>query len=275
MSEAVAERSWDAKAAARSALAAAGVLWFIPACLGQWIFAAYIAAQYVGPALAGDVSGWNDVMVNGLIAGDLVGNFALGVHLFVALVITVGGTLQLMPAIRKRAPAFHRWTGRLYIAIALLTSIAALYMVWTRDQIGAVVNDIAISIDGVLIIVFALFAISAARARRFEAHQRWAMRTFLAVSGVWTMRVLYGFLGFLAQGRPPGVGENMDGPTDLAVGFGSYLLPLAIYEIYLRARQSGAAAPKYAAALLLLLAAGATALGVFAAAVGMWLPRMT
>src|SRR5690242_6659091 len=148
---------------AQAVLTASGALWFAVACVGQWIFAAYITVQYVAPALRNDFSGWNDVMANGLIRGDVAGNAALVVHLFIALVITVGGTLQLMPAIRNRVPVFHRWTGRLYIAIALVTSIAGLYMVWTRHQVGGVINYLGISVDAALIIVFALMTIQIGR----------------------------------------------------------------------------------------------------------------
>jgi len=275
MSEATVARVTDSSAAAQNVLKASGVIWFIPACIGQWIFAVYIAAQYVGPAFVNDFSGWNDVMVNGLIEGDVVGNIALGIHLFIAFWITVGGTLQLMPAVRRRAPAFHRWNGRAYVVVAFVTSIAALYMAWTRDQIGEWPALAAISIDAVLIMMFALLALNAARARRFDVHQRWATRLFLVVSGVWFMRVMYGFLGLISGGRPPGVTENLDGPTDVAVSFGCWLLPLAIYEIYVRAKQSGDAGFKLSAAALVLVAAIATSLGVFAATMGMWLPRIS
>jgi hypothetical protein len=275
MSEAVIARAEDASGAAHKALLASGVLWFIPACIGQWIFAAYIAVQYIGPAFVADFSGWNDIMVNGLIQDDWIGNIALGIHLFIAFAITVGGTLQLMPAIRKRAPVFHRWNGRVYMIVAFVTSIAALYMTWTRDQIGGIPALTAISIDAVLIMAFALLALNAARGRRFDVHQRWATRLFLVVSGVWFMRVMYGFLGLLAGGTPAGVTDNLDGPTDVAVSFGCYLLPLAIYEIYVRAKASGDAGFKLSAAALVVVAAIATGLGVFAAALGMWLPRLS
>jgi hypothetical protein len=275
MSEAVLARTRDVHGAAQKVLQTSAVLWFIPACIGQWIFAAYILVQYVGPALFGNLAGWNEIMPNGLIPGDVVGNIALGIHLFIAFAITVGGTLQLIPAVRNGVPVFHRWNGRFYVVIALITSIAAIYMTWTRDQIGSDFNEVAITIDGLLIIAFSLLAISAARARRFDVHQRWATRLFLVVSAVWFMRVMYGFLGLAFGGRPPGVGDNLDGPTDLGIGFACYVLPLAVYELYVRAKQSGDTAFKLSTAALVTICAVATAMGVFAAALGMWFPRMS
>lgn len=273
MTEAIAARA-PSRMNLDALLRATGVLWFIPACAGQWLFAYYVAVQYGVTAFGGNLGAWNDVMHNGLVAGDLVGNIALMVHIAVAFVITVGGTLQLIPFVRNRFRAFHRWNGRTYVLIAMLTSIAALWMVWTRDGLGTIVNDIAISIDAVLIIVFAWMMWRTAAARRFDVHQRWALRTFMVVSGVWFMRVMYGFMIMLVQGPPPGVGNNMDGPTDIAVAFGSYLLPLAVLEIYFWGKRNGGAA-KLAAAGVVTVAALCTAVGVFGAAMVFWIPRLT
>jgi hypothetical protein len=272
MSEAVAVRPAPG-VSADAILRASGVLWFIPVVIGQWVFAYYIAVQYGASAFSGNLAAWNEIMVNGIIPGDVRGNTALLLHIAIAFWITVGGTLQLMPFVRNNARTFHRWNGRFYIVIAFVTSIAAIYMTWARDQLGGVVSAVGISIDGVLIMVFAAMAWRAAMARRFDAHQRWAMRLFLAVSAVWFMRVMYGFLILVAQGRPPGTTDEMNGPTDLFVGFGSYLIPLAVLELYFWAKRSGAAA-KLATAGVVTLAAGATAVGVAGAIMVMWLPRI-
>lgn len=273
MSEAVAVRPAPS-VPADAILRVSGVLWFIPAAIGQWVFAYYIAVQYGASAFSGNLAAWNEIMVNGIIPGDVWGNTALLVHIAIAFWITVGGTLQLMPFVRNKARTFHRWNGRFYIMIAFVTSIAAIYMTWARDQLGGVVSAVGITIDGVLIMVFAAMAWRAAMARRFDAHQRWAMRLFLAVSAVWFMRVMYGLLILAAQGRPPGVTDEMNGPTDVIVGYGSYLIPLAVLELYFWAKRSGAAV-KLAAAGVVTLAAGATAMGVAGAIMVMWLPRIT
>src|SRR5438552_941848 len=120
MGETVLPRRREASAVARSALQTSAIAWFAPALIGQWFFAYHIVAAYVAPAFAGNFASWNRRLFAGLIAGDTVGNSALVAHLFIALVITVGGTLQLFPQIRAYAPAFHRWNGRLYILIAFV-----------------------------------------------------------------------------------------------------------------------------------------------------------
>lgn len=267
MSEAVAPRTWDANAAARSALQMSATAWFVPALIGQWFFAYHIAAVYIRTAFAGDFAAWNDRLFVGLVAGDLVGNLALAAHLFIAFVITIGGTLQPIPQIRKYAPAFHRWNGRLYIGIAFITSLAGLYMIWTRDTFGGIlINDISVSLDAVLIMVFAAMALRYAMARRIAVHRRWALRTFMVVSGVWFTRVIYAFLTAL-PGETPGVTDDMSGPTNIVIGFASYLLPLAILELYLRAQRSPNMFVKFATAALVLAAAGATSIGVYGTAI--------
>ncbi len=271
MSDAIAGPS--PRRAADAALKTGAALWFTVAAAGQWLFAYYIASQY-GGVLVGDMSSLSDHMPVGAVPGDLVGNAALIVHLFIAFTITVGGTLQLMPLVRSAAPAFHRWNGRIYVVTALVTSIAALYLTWSRDGIGTVVSDVAITINAMLIIAFAALAWRAALARDFAAHNRWALRLFLVVSGVWFMRVMYGFVIMLAQGEPPGVGNNMDGPLNYFISFACYLLPLALAELYFLAKRGGAGA-KAAMAVVLVLAAGATGLGVFGATMVFWLPRLS
>ncbi len=253
----------DAKAAARSALHWSAVAWFVPTLIGQWIFAYHIAAVYFRTALAGNFGAWNDRLFVGFVTGDLLGNIALAVHLFLALVITLGGTLQLIPGIRTRAPAFHRWNGRTYVAVAFLTSLAGLYMIWTRDTFGGIlINDISVSLDAVLIMVFATLAVRHARARRLDVHRRWALRLFMAASGVWFTRIIYAFLDALPF-ETPGITEGMTGPANIAIGFASYALPLALLELYFRGQRSPRTSVRVAAAAIVTAAAVATAIGVY------------
>jgi len=259
-------RTWDANAAARSALQTSATAWVVPALIGQWFFAYHIARAFIGTALAGNLAAWNKTLFVGLVPGDLVGNVALAAHLFIAFAITVGGTLQLIPHIRTRAPAFHRWNGRAYIVSAFVASLAGLYMIWTRKTFGGIlINDISVSLDAVLIMIFASIALRHAMARRIDVHRRWALRTYMVVSGVWFTRVFYAFLGIL-PGDTPGSTDDMTGPTNIVIGFASYLLPLSVLELYFLARRSPSPFAKFATAALVLAAAVATGIGVFGTA---------
>src|SRR5262245_21409739 len=203
MNATVATRTWNGHAAAQSALQSSAMVWFVPAFIGQWLFAYHIAVTYIATALAGNAAVWNKRLFVGLVPGDSIGNSALVAHLFIAFVITVGGTLQLIPQIRKYAPEFHHWNGRIFIVIAFVSSLAGIYMIWTRKTFGGILmNDIGVSLNGVLIMVFAAFTLRHAMARNIEVHQRWALRTFMAVNGVWFLRVIYAFLGAVPGDTP-------------------------------------------------------------------------
>ncbi|HEU4664032.1 MAG TPA: hypothetical protein VFS55_08375, partial [Dokdonella sp.] len=76
--------------------------WWIVAFAGQLLFAAYIVMFYLRNALAGHPEAWNDVIADGYVRGDTIGNLVLAAHLAVALAVVAGGTLQLVPCIRAR-----------------------------------------------------------------------------------------------------------------------------------------------------------------------------
>ncbi len=250
-----------------------GALWFLLAYLGQLLFAFYAAAYYGGSALRGDFAAWNEILPFGRIDGDTAGNAALSAHLALAVIVTAFGPLQLVPQIRSKFPLFHRWNGRLYLLAGVIAAIAGAYLIWTRGTLGGLINQISVTGNAVLIVVFGAVAARYAMKRDFETHRRWATRFFLVVSGVWFFRVmLMGWI--LANGAPVGIGEELDGPVAYALGFAQYLLPLAAYEIYWRARDLGGAGARIGAALMMIALIAATGLGIFGAAMGMWLPRL-
>jgi hypothetical protein len=263
------------RAVGRTALEAAARLWFVVALVGQWLFAAYTAAFYGGSAARGDVLAWNKHLPHGYTAGDQLGNLALITHLVLAAVVSVGGPLQLVPRLRSRFPAFHRWSGRLYMLAAFILGAGGLYLTWSgRRVVGDATQHVGVSLNAVLILVCAAQAWRHALARRFDPHRRWALRLFLAMSGVWFFRV--GLMSWLiVWGGPVGFDPRaFQGPFLSALSFGQTLVPLALLEAYLRARDRGTPRARYALAGLLLACSLATAVGVFGTVVGMWLPRL-
>jgi hypothetical protein len=273
MSDAVMARAPDWGATARATLKASAVLWFAVALAGQFLFALYILGFYGGTALRGDWQAWNDRLINGFVAGDAAGNAALVSHMVLALIMNVAGPLQFVPAVRKHTPTFHRWTGRTYITTAFVISLGALYMVNAREGLGAF-NSAAIQVDAVLIMLFAAITLRFALARKFAQHHRWALRTFMVVSGVWFMRVGYTVLGIAFQGDVPGVTSQLNGPTDQVLGWACYLLPLAVLELYFLATDRKGAALKFAVAALVGAGAVVTAGGVVGLTLFSWIPKV-
>jgi hypothetical protein len=240
-------------------------LWFVVAFIGQSLFVVHIVSFYGRTALMGNFAAWNKHLSPGYVAGDSIGNSSLGMHLMMAAIITFCGMLQLIPQIRQRAPAFHRWVGRIYIPAAFLASLSALYLVLIRggsSDEGA--HHAGIVLNGVLIMVCAAMALRYALARNFAVHRRWAMRLFLTVSGVWFFRVGLFFWILVNGGRAVGFDdETFSGPALVFLSFAQYLLPLAVLEIYLHLRNRGGAVSKYALAALFGVFTLATAVGLF------------
>ena len=255
--------------AAGHALQATGVLWFLVAVAGQIAFAAHVFLFYGGRAMDGNVEAFNKRLINGFIEGDPLGNFVLVLHLAFAFVITVGGPLQLIPQIRSRWPTFHHWNGRIYLLAALVMAFGGLWMVWTRGVLGGAANHLGISLNALFIIFFAIVAVKNAIARDIDTHRRWALRLFLAVSGVWFIRIGYASWIILNQG-PAGMTGKLDGPFDIFIALASFTIPLLVLELYFRAQDSRAVLSKLAMATLMLTVTAITALGAFGTVTIMW-----
>jgi uncharacterized membrane protein len=256
------------------ALTAASRFWFAVLVVGQWIFIVYLIRFYGGNALHGDFNAWNKIFPSAHVPGAAVHNTMVALHLALAVAIMACGQLQLVPGVRARAPALHRWTGRFYALAVVVSCLVGLQMVWLREQnTGDVFQQLGISLDAVLTIVFAALAVHYAIARDIKTHRRWALRLFLGASGVWFFRV--GLMAWIMINQAP-VGfdpKTFRGPFLTILSFASYLLPLALLELYLRARERGPAA-KSAMAAGLVVATLVMGVGIAGAAMMMWLPRM-
>ncbi|MFK8030491.1 MAG: DUF2306 domain-containing protein [Gammaproteobacteria bacterium] len=249
-------------------------MWFSVAAAGHWIFLAYILAVFYPPVIEHGLEGLKGShLPSGFVKGDTLGNLASVGHVLLAAIIIGGGPLQLIPGVRNRFPTFHRWLGRSYLVAAVSSAIAGLYMTWTRSPLGDVITQIGISGDGVLIIVFAAFAVHHAMGRRFKAHRQWALRLFLVASAVWFYRV--GLMGWAMLTGGIGVEwETLTGPYIYFLTFAQYLLPLAMLEWYFYCERQSTPSMLIAFSTTLFTLTALMAFGIFAATMGLWLPGM-
>ena len=266
--------STPGRGVAARALRWAGLIWFLVAAFGQAAFIWFILAFYGARTAAGNFAGWNDKpLIDGYIAGDHAGNFVFATHVLLASVVTFAGLMQLVPALRRAFPGWHRWTGRTFLVIACFMALSGVWLAVVRGTYLSVISAVAILINGLLILVFAALAWRHAVKRRFDRHRIWAMRTFMVVSGVWFLRV--GLMGWVVVNQGPvGMRDDMSGPADIVLTFGSYLIPLALLELYFRAGRSANAVLKTFAAALVFAAAAFTAVGVFGTIAFMWAPHL-
>ncbi len=261
-------------ATAKRWLGRAGLLWLLVAITGQMIFALYVAIIYGGVLTGGGYESWNRSPAQAYRPGDGFGNLMFGLHAIFAIVIITGGIAQLTPALRRRMPGFHRWTGRAYMVSAGVLSLGGIALIAWRGTVGNGVMHAGTISNGIAILVCAGMAWMLARRRQFEAHRRWALRLFLCVSGVWFFRV--GLMAWLLTFRAP-VGfdpKSFTGPFLEFLSFAQYLLPLAVLQLYFHAMDRGGAVLRWGMVGLLTVLALLTAFGIFGATMGMWLPRL-
>lgn len=258
------------KLIATTSLTVSARLWCVTALLGLWVFVYYIAAFYGGPTLSGNFEAWNAnrFLEHGHVPGDTAGNLLFAAHVLLAALITFSGTLQLIPRLRIRAAAFHRWNGRFFLIAACTATLAGAYMSWIRGDVS-----LAINLNGALILVCAALAWRHAHRREFDAHRRWALRAFLVVNGVWFLRV--GVMGwFIVNQALLGNEVSFEDPLVKFWKYGSYLVPLAVLELYFYAQTRGGAASRLAMSGMLLVLTAVMGGGIFGAFMFLWRPLL-
>ena len=273
MSTAVLTNRLDLDSVADSSLKAAARFWFVVTVIGQLMFAFAVASFYGLTALRGDFHGWSRFISRGYVSGDSLGNLAVVVHVGSAVGIMLAGALQLIPQIRNRFPAFHRWNGRIYMLTAVSLSIAGLYMTWIRGSVGDIFQHLGSSLNAVLIMLSAAMALRYALARDFKTHRRWALRLFLVASASWFLRLMF-FLSLLLFGPVGFDPTTFRGPLLTFLSFASYLLPLAVLELYLRAQDRAGTLGRMATAVGLFVLTLAMVAGVFAVTMAIWVPQV-
>ena len=254
------------------ALNHATTFWYLCTLIGQWAFAVYVVLYHGALIFSKGLKGMGAThMPNGYIPGDHAGNLILAVHLITAVVVIGGGPLQLIPVIRKKHPKFHRKLGRIYFIFALFGAIGGLFLVWTRPRpsFGSIYQDIAISIEAVLIVLFGLLAFYYAVKRKFNFHQVWTLRLFLVASGVWFLRIGYKAWYFIEAVFGFKIAHFFD-----YWSFGSFVIPLAVFEYYRKTLQRGIKTEQCIMTLLLFSLTLIMCLGIYLAIVEMWLPRI-
>lgn len=264
----------DVASGGLAALRFSAATWWVVAIVGHVVFGAYIIATYGAATLHADTAAWNRVWPTGYMPDKPIGNLIVAIHVLLASVVAIFGPLQLVPALRRHAPWFHRWNGRIYVTVAIVVGLAGLAMMATERSFVGASQNVNVAINGVLLIVCAVLAWHRARARDFAAHRRWALRLFVLAAGVWLFRI--GLSAWIAVnggivGFDP---RTMQGPALFTLALGEWVIPLLILEAYLSAEKARSAAARYIVAVLLLVSTAATGFGVYRATIGMWLPPM-
>jgi uncharacterized membrane protein len=110
------------------------------------------------------------------------------------------GAAQFNPWLRRTRPRVHRWTGRAYVALAVLGSLAGIWLALHSDGPG---RRAPLALLGLLWLWFTLDGWRRARARDFAAHRLLMIRSYVvALVFVWARLlamppvapILFGFI---------------------------------------------------------------------------------
>lgn len=263
---------WEISAVADKSLKAATRFWFAVTVLGQLAFGFAVASFYGLTALRGDYHGWT--ITNGHMPGITPRTPAVAMHLIGAALVMLAGAVQLVPGVRNRFPAFHRWNGRVYMLTAVMLSGAGIYMTWSRGSVGDIPQHLGSTLNLILIWVFAALALRYALARDFATHRRWALRMFIVLSGSWFIRIMLFLTLFIFKGPIGFDPTTFTGPYLTFLSFADYLLPLLILELYLRTQTRPGALRRMAIAGTLFVLTLVMAAGLFAVTMAIWVPQV-
>jgi hypothetical protein len=211
-----------------------GVCWASAA-----IFGAYILAFYGGALRAHQLDAWNSTLPELYAPRSLAATIGIGLHFAGGGVLLLLGPLQLIAAVRTRAPRLHRWVGRIYALAALLAGLGGLGYIVARGTIGGAPMDVGFALYGALVVISAVATVRYAISCDLARHRAWALRLFALAVGSWLYRVGYGFWALATNlaGHTP----EFRGWFDNVMDFAFYLPNLAVVELAIRAR---AASPR-------------------------------
>lgn len=111
------------------------------------------------------------------------------VHVLAGAVFVVLAPLQLLPAIRRRHPGWHRWSGRLLLLTGAAAAATGLFF-GVLHPFGGAGEAVIIAIAGALFFNAATRAWLAIRRRDTATHREWMLRAFAIMFAVPLTRVI-------------------------------------------------------------------------------------
>lgn len=164
-------------------------------------------------------------------------NLGMFAHMIGGAVITFLAPLQLLPSLRHRLPGLHRWSGRILVVCACVAGLGGLAYIALRGTVGGWQMSLAFASYGMVVLICAFQTIRTARARRWQAHQDWAIRMFFMAIASGLYRTHYA-IWFAIMGRT-GVQSDFRGWFD-QINIWAFFVPYLIaIELWLWSQRRG------------------------------------
>ena len=150
------------------------------------------------------------------------------------LIHVVGGVvaltlvpLQLLPALRERAPALHRLNGRFYVLACAIAAPAGFML--ALGTFAGPVAAVGFAIPALLWPLFTALGVRSAMAGSFDEHRTWMLRSFAICANAITLRLMLPAAGILGYAFVP---------SYQVIAWLGWIANLVLVELYLR-RKSG------------------------------------
>ena len=146
----------------------------------------------------------------------------LAIHVLAASIALLVAPIQFSTRLRKRWPVFHRWTGWIYVACALVSAPVSFHLSFFSACTMCVPP---FAIWSVLFLIVTVLAVLMALRRNFEAHRQFMIRSWVLMNGFVFVR-LDTYLEF-----PLPTGPGVDRPAMLI--WAVWVVPLIMTEMWL------------------------------------------
>ena len=152
---------------------------------------------------------------------------AFYVHIFSAPVVLANGLILLSERVRCRRGGLHRVLGRVQVVVLLLFVLPS-GVVMSRHAFGGWPAGLSFLVLSAATAGCAVAGVVHARRRRYDRHRRWMLRCYVLVCSAVALRLISGAAGLVGVLSPE--------EAYIVAAWGSWLLPLAAYEIAERLR---------------------------------------
>ena len=165
----------------------------------------------------------------------------------VALHVILGGVyltlapFQFVKGIRSRHLTYHRWTGRLLVAIGVVVGVTALFMGLVIPKAGWP-ERVVIGFFGGLFLIALVKGFLHVRAGRVALHREWMIRAFAVGLAIATARLIF-FPALLITTADPT--DGLFGTLLVVALAVAFVLNASAAELWIRAtRRSGSPTPR-------------------------------
>jgi hypothetical protein len=147
---------------------------------------------------------------------------AFYVHILSAPLVLLGGLILLSEYVRRHHRSWHRWLGRVQVALLLFFVLpSSVVMSWRA--FGGWAAGLSFLLLSVATASCSIVGVVHACRRRYDLHRRWMIRSYVLICSAVALRLISGTAGLVGVPSP----EH----GYIIAAWSSWLLPLAVFEI--------------------------------------------